>query len=345
MNIKISENIKRMRRERDLSQEALANRLGVSYQTVSKWERGENYPDITLLPALASFFEVSVDTLLGTNEAEEEKEIKEIIDKLGDLDVHYMRSELAESAEEGLQAHPGNYELMMWVVYANYDTAPERAIELGSYVLERCTDSRIRNQTLTYLADAYLYAGNRQKAIEIAKGMPYYHQTSDFALSGFLEGSEQKEHIEHCCIDLAYQFWMFVRRIKKYYSHDEVIELFKKSNAVYDAIWESDDIPFKLVRKMRNYQGMAEESAALGRKDDALSYMRLAAECAALHDDLPETVECASILFDSHPYDRRCEAYMNVSKELLSDFETEDEFYSGLRDTDEYREIAGILKR
>ncbi len=334
-----------MRRERDFSQEALANRLGVSYQTVSKWERGENYPDITLLPAIANYFEVSVDALLGTNEVEEENEIKGIIEKLNYFDIHYMREELANTAEEGLRAHPGNYELMMWVVYAKYDTDPERAIEIGAYVLDRCTDSTVRNQTLTYLSRAYFYSGNKIKAVDLAKEMPYFHQTSDFQLSQFLEGGERKEHIQRCFIDLAYQFWTYIRKIKCFYSHEENVALFKKSNAVYDAIWESDDLPFKLVRKMRNYQGMAEESAALGRTEEVLSYMKLAAECAALHDALPDVVESRSILFDSHPYDRQYEPSMNVSGELLSDFETEDEFYSGVRDKAEYSEIVSMLKK
>ena len=59
MNIYFSENIKRLRKERELTQEALADFLGVSFQAVSKWERGESYPDIELLPTIADFFSVS----------------------------------------------------------------------------------------------------------------------------------------------------------------------------------------------------------------------------------------------------------------------------------------------
>ena len=52
MNIYFSENIKQLRKERDLTQEALADFLGVSFQAVSKWERGESYPDIEILDML-----------------------------------------------------------------------------------------------------------------------------------------------------------------------------------------------------------------------------------------------------------------------------------------------------
>lgn len=67
MNIYLGENIKRLRREKELTQETLADFLGVTFQSVSKWERGESYPDITMLPEIADFFKVSVDELFGAN--------------------------------------------------------------------------------------------------------------------------------------------------------------------------------------------------------------------------------------------------------------------------------------
>lgn len=79
MNIYFSEIFKQLRQERDLTQEALADYLGVSFQAVSKWERGESYPDIEILPEIAGYFGVSVDDLLGVNRAESEKEILSII--------------------------------------------------------------------------------------------------------------------------------------------------------------------------------------------------------------------------------------------------------------------------
>ena len=51
MNLRIGENIRRLRRERNLTQEEVAAHLGISFQSVSKWERCDGYPDITMLPA------------------------------------------------------------------------------------------------------------------------------------------------------------------------------------------------------------------------------------------------------------------------------------------------------
>lgn len=54
-----------LRKERDMTQEELAQRLGVTNQSVSKWELGQCYPDIALLPELAEIFKVATDELLG----------------------------------------------------------------------------------------------------------------------------------------------------------------------------------------------------------------------------------------------------------------------------------------
>ena len=63
MDLLIGKKIKQMRRERDLTQEELAAHLGISFQSISKWERGDGYPDITMLPALANYFKVSIHSI------------------------------------------------------------------------------------------------------------------------------------------------------------------------------------------------------------------------------------------------------------------------------------------
>lgn len=65
MNLKIGEVIYRLRKEHHLTQEQLAQAIGVSVPAVSKWETGTTYPDITLLPKIAQFFECSIDELMA----------------------------------------------------------------------------------------------------------------------------------------------------------------------------------------------------------------------------------------------------------------------------------------
>ncbi|EFU43290.1 transcriptional regulator, XRE family protein [Paenibacillus vortex V453] len=61
----LAKNINRYRKERGLTQEALAHKLGVTFQAVSKWETGQTMPDVALLPELSQLLEVSMDKLFG----------------------------------------------------------------------------------------------------------------------------------------------------------------------------------------------------------------------------------------------------------------------------------------
>ena len=64
MEINLKEKLRTLRQRKNVTQEALANHLGITPQSVGKWERGEGYPDITLLPKIAFYFDVTVDELL-----------------------------------------------------------------------------------------------------------------------------------------------------------------------------------------------------------------------------------------------------------------------------------------
>ena len=85
MKILIGDNIRRLRRQGSITQEQLAEMLGVTCAAVSKWERGETYPDITLLFPLAHFFQVTVDELMGFDEDLLEREIDAVLQKYGVL--------------------------------------------------------------------------------------------------------------------------------------------------------------------------------------------------------------------------------------------------------------------
>lgn len=343
MNIGL--NIRGLRKNKDLSQEMLAERLGVTFQAVSRWERGESYPDITLLPAIANFFGVSVDYLLGTEGEKEAEEVEKIVEQCADCDTHYKGDEMRRIVDEGLKKFPGNFTLMSWYVYAFQNVKPEKAIEVGKYVLDNCTDDAVRGWVKRNIIYAYRNSGQKEKAIELAKKLPGYYDSYQDVLRACLEGEERLVHVQHMIMDLAYEFWYSIRQIRENYSPKEQIELFKKSNAVYDAIYEKDDMPTKLVRKMRNFQGMAEVSLLNKDVEKGLSYMREAVECAVKHDELPEVVHVKDILFNQHPYDRKYEATMHICAELKKDFETEDEFYEGVRTMKEYQKMIGMLEK
>ena len=88
MKLNIGENIRRLRRGMDMTQEQLADKLGVAYQSVSRWENGTTYPDMEMLPALSSIFEVTVDELLGLEESKKKEQIEARFREYNELCYH-----------------------------------------------------------------------------------------------------------------------------------------------------------------------------------------------------------------------------------------------------------------
>jgi tellurite methyltransferase len=102
MDFPIGENIKRLRGARGVTQEQLAERLHVSAPAVSKWERGEAFPDIALVPRLADYFGVSVDQLLGTDRTAE----SEYYNRVYGRDEYYWGVEPSSMCLEVLRLLP-----------------------------------------------------------------------------------------------------------------------------------------------------------------------------------------------------------------------------------------------
>ena len=72
MNIEIANRLQKLRKENGYSQEELADKLGISRQAVSKWERAESSPDTDNLIVLAKLYNISLDELLYDTESVDE---------------------------------------------------------------------------------------------------------------------------------------------------------------------------------------------------------------------------------------------------------------------------------
>ena len=106
MSLKIGEKIKLLRKEQDVTQEKLATYLNISYQAISKWENGTAYPDISLLPAIANFFGVTSDELLGLKREEKTEELKEYETEYHELHRKGKVLEAIKIARKVLEKYP-----------------------------------------------------------------------------------------------------------------------------------------------------------------------------------------------------------------------------------------------
>ena len=110
MKLKLSENIKKYRKEMNLTQEGLAEAFGVTVGAVSKWESGNTVPDIMTMMDLADFFNVSMDILLGYNISS--KTIKDISDRIIRLAENQKYMEAMSEAEKALVRYPASFKIV-----------------------------------------------------------------------------------------------------------------------------------------------------------------------------------------------------------------------------------------
>jgi transcriptional regulator with XRE-family HTH domain len=178
MNIQISENLRHLRITREVTQEELAEYLGVTAQSVSKWERGENYPDISQLPAIAGFFDTTIDELLGMGAFRDEKRLREAREKLSvtpPFNVYHR--EITELWRDLAHDMPNNY--CVQLEYADLlsrridedDGAKKEAIIIAERVLTKCTDDWLRSSAIRKIALLSAEIGDLDRANEYAEKM------------------------------------------------------------------------------------------------------------------------------------------------------------------------------
>jgi len=108
MKLNIATNIRKYRKERGLTQEALASALGITAQTVSKWECDDGYPDIETLPEIADFFKITVDDLMGTRAEASFEEGCEFVRKY--VTIHDPMDQV-KYCEEYVRRFPGDFQI------------------------------------------------------------------------------------------------------------------------------------------------------------------------------------------------------------------------------------------
>lgn len=191
--IKLGEKIRYLRKQRGISQEVLADYLGVTFQAVSKWETESAMPDIALIPAIASFFGISTDELFDYNRLEAEKKVEKICTEA----CKYRMSDPAKSEEilrEGLKQFPGNDIILNNLLYV-IDT-PERTDEVISLcrsLIESTNDDEVKYDVLRILAGAYKSIGDYSRAKDTIEKIPELYFSKLGVAAELLEGEERFE--------------------------------------------------------------------------------------------------------------------------------------------------------
>ena len=188
MAIALGENIRKLRNEQGVTQEQLAEALEVSPQAVSRWENEANCPDIGLLPAIAGYFDVTVDELLGVDNARREEEIQGILDQSKKLRHEGKAYEDMCFLREKVREYPNSptllYELSLsvFVYYFNDDSRPfdekqkrkavEEVAELCKKAIKHSRSESFSIRCKRQMALAYGFIGEKEKVREIVEDFP-----------------------------------------------------------------------------------------------------------------------------------------------------------------------------
>ena len=186
MELNIGLNIKRLRLSKGLTQERLAELLSISTAAVSKWEAKNTYPDITMLFPLAEIFGVSVDELLGYDEAKANADVDRILEEYKRLRVEGDFSKGRALITDARKKYPHDFRIMtqyMWEKAggsAGNDTKTllankEELTRLCDCILEGCTQDALRAEAINMKAKLLHAAGDTEAALAILSTLPAWH--------------------------------------------------------------------------------------------------------------------------------------------------------------------------
>lgn len=323
MELYIGENIKRLRRQKGITQETLAEYMHVSIPAVSKWERGETLPDISMVIPLASYFGVSTDEILGLDMAKNEEKIQRYLDENDRLAAIGKAHERFDLITKAYSEFPNDWrivELYMWQL--NYDpncTEPygnevhkEELYQLCERVLDECIVDKTRYAALSILGGLYILDGQRDKAIETAKRFPDYWMTQGEELEGCYDSENGEydewfaQHRENIW-DLTYLFLMKIRRsaleVKDLDSYGK-IKYFETAVSIIKTIFDDGDYGFFHQELSDLYLWIANRYVMVNDLDRAFESYEIGFKHAKAYDDLPKITTHTSFLVKGKIFDR-----------------------------------------
>lgn len=316
--IKVGKNIKKLREKKSLTQEKLANFLGVTPQAISRWENETGYPDIELLPLIANFFDVTIDELLDReiekNKLEIQDGIKEI-DRLHSIGEKEKRKELIIKL---YNKYPYNFNIInyyIWVLTYDEENKDYDNIEkLCLLILEECNDEQIRYSAIECLSNYYSVKGDKKKALKILKKLPHDYRDTFAETREYFYGEYdvdgiiyRKQNIETLTDMLCWK--IMVSAGLRAYPEDnyeisilDSIKLYNKAIQIFKIIYEEEDYLFYNSRLETCEWELYRLYKKLGDLEESNIHLKEAIKYATAFDTLNEYEEYKSILVEGNEY-------------------------------------------
>lgn len=359
MKIYFGENLKNLRTQKGLTQEKLANFLGVSYQTISKWEHNDTYPDITTLPAIAKFFKISIDDLLGVNQVENEAEIAEQIKAYDNLTDKRLMWNLISALKEKF---PNDFRVLIrYIAYLSRFSKEKskrlpEVLAIYENIQQNCTDDQIRIASKRALIELYHSLSKEEDSKisfddceKIILQMPRMRDSKE--TFSFFYPQNHPEREENIRKTIEEEILLLHIHLEGYYFFNDDFDVDYKLglcqkeidflNFIYD-----DGNYGKLWQVMiHNYGHLAIRYSQKGDIETTLIYLKKSAELAIKFDDMERFSIMHSKLFEGKQFDKHtlgstyC-AKQTVKKRMLEKYPLSDE----LKSTDNFSKIIKSLE-
>ncbi|MGN1346274.1 MAG: helix-turn-helix transcriptional regulator, partial [Eubacteriales bacterium] len=225
-----AEKLKKLRRNADITQERLAEFLGVMPQTISKWERAETYPDIETLPKLANYFRITIDELLDNDKIRTEEALDRLIADIRETARRGEEGKAVGMVREGFKRYSYSYKMMDFYCTAlqSYDVTEEnwgeRKAEIrrvAERILEGCTVEEYRFGAIESLCAVC----EPEERAEMYQNIPSgFHFTRELWMEDLLpaDTEEGRELRQKNMLELM---WFFLREADEmcgwWYAHKE----------------------------------------------------------------------------------------------------------------------------
>ena len=297
MNISIGENIRKMRKQRGVTQEALAERLSVTPQAISRWESGAGCPAIEYLPELAVFFRTSIDELLGVRLSEREtrrESIYQDIDRLEDgLDPEHVYDQSAvDFLREAHAMFPGDHRIRFALAKAlietKQDNQPIKAYLQEAEIILRnlirqADDQSFRFTCICQLAVLYKDAWQDEHGYEeIISMLPSLDSCREYFITNFYTGAMQKpETVLDCVLKLAQWITNVLRDYVAYVFSDDNAGLDRKTSRF---LW--------LIDFLKEVSALMDQEKALPLLLSIAVLYRYAATCHIAGGEEEKALDC-----------------------------------------------------
>lgn len=176
--LNIADNIVRLRHDKKITQEQLAEFIGVTKASVSKWENNQSTPDITILPQLATFFDITVDELIGYTPQLSKEQIQNLYQKFckkfAECPFEEVMSETQGYVKRYYSCYPFLLQIcILWLNHCNMAKNGERQTEiclsidrLCGHIKSNCKDIRIHGNAVVLQALIYFQTGRIQEIVD-----------------------------------------------------------------------------------------------------------------------------------------------------------------------------------